>query len=346
MANRQVDVFISGAGPVGLLLAYQLTRLGISVHIIDAADKGSPDFPMYGRACTLYPRSIELLDQMDLYDDMAQIAFNCRSGFTYNKGKKVQGRGWSIFEGWTGKTFFEDFMNLRLKYSEDVFREKLAGMGVHIQAPAKLETFELKEDAQDDYKIITKVSSMNDGTQEIRAKYIVGCDGGNSMVRKTAGIPFIGERHMDHWVRIDGVVKTNLPEARLGFGAIESPTHGQVLWVSLDHGATRIGYVLSPDLFEKYGTKMSAADAIKEARNAIAPFSLEFEEVHWHTVYGIQQHVAERFQDRERIFLAGEAAHTHSSGTAQGRCLLHLVNVARAYASYRHEHGHSRHRLS
>ena len=54
MADPKVDVFISGAGPVGLMLTYQLARLGISTYIIDAADKASPEFPMYGRASTLY----------------------------------------------------------------------------------------------------------------------------------------------------------------------------------------------------------------------------------------------------------------------------------------------------
>lgn len=54
MEHQKVDVFISGAGPVGLLLAYQLARLNVSTYIIDAADKASPNFPMYGRACTLY----------------------------------------------------------------------------------------------------------------------------------------------------------------------------------------------------------------------------------------------------------------------------------------------------
>ena len=71
-------------------------------------------------------------------------------------------------------------------------------------------------------------------------------------------------------------------------------------------------------MYTKYGKNMSKEDAIKEAKAAVAPFELEFEQVDWHTVYGIKQKVAERFQDRERILLAGDAGHTHSSGGAQG----------------------------
>ena len=109
-----------------------------------------------------------------------------------------------------------------------------------------------------------------------------------------------------------------MPEPRLGFAAIESKTHGHVLWAALDHSATRIGYVLSPEMYKKYGRNMSKEDAMREAKAAVAPFELEFDEVHWHTVYGVKQHVAARMHDRERILLAGDAAHTHSSGTAQG----------------------------
>lgn len=58
MAEQKVDVFISGAGPVGLMLAIQLARRGVSTYIIDAADKASPKFPMYGRACTLYRKTL------------------------------------------------------------------------------------------------------------------------------------------------------------------------------------------------------------------------------------------------------------------------------------------------
>ena len=60
MAERKVDVFIAGAGPVGLLLAYQLAKFGVSTYLIDAADKASPQFPMYGRACTLMRESKEV----------------------------------------------------------------------------------------------------------------------------------------------------------------------------------------------------------------------------------------------------------------------------------------------
>lgn len=304
---------------MGLLLAYHLTKLHHTIYIVDSADKASPDFPMYGRASTLFARSLEMLDQLDLYDALAQEGLHSCQTFTYRNVERVHGRGWKIFEnpGSLG-TYFEETMNLRLKFSEDIIRGKLEELGGEVHAPWKVIGLEVDEDAEDDYKCRVECVDPEGNTREVRARYVVGADGGSGAVRTLAGTPFPGQRKDRHWVRMDGVVKTNIPEARNGFGSVESPTHGQVLWLALDRGATRIRYALNDKLFAKYGRSMTPEQAVYEARAAVAPFELEFERVDWHTVYGIQQCVAERLVDRDRIILAGDAAHTHSSGLAQG----------------------------
>ena len=100
--------------------------------------------------------------------------------------------------------------------------------------------------------------------------------------------------------------------------AIESKTHGNVLWAPLDHGATRIGYAFTPQIAAKYPGDVTEETAVKEAIAAMAPFDVRFTEVHWWTLYSIGQRMARSFSDARRIFLAGDAAHTHSSGAAQG----------------------------
>jgi phenol 2-monooxygenase (NADPH) len=302
---------------VGLLLCYQLQRLGVSTYLIDTADKASPAFPMYGRACTLFPRTSELLDQLDLYDELAQTALLVHNLKNYRDGKHTRSAGLS---GWSnvGETFFDFFVNIRLKYSEDAFRKHASRVGGEVHAPVRLVDFVLDENAPDEYKITSVCRNLNGEEVKVRSKYIVGCDGGRSAVRTLAGIPFVGTDQTDQWVRIDGIVKTNVPDARTAQALIESNTHGLVLLAPLDHGATRVGYALSPRLVEKYGRSMSSDDAVNEAKAAVAPFELDFTRVNWHTVYVVKQHIADRLQDRERILLAGDAAHTHSSGSAQG----------------------------
>lgn len=67
--------------------------------------------------------------------------------------------------------------------------------------------------------------------------------------------------------------------------AIESKTHGNVLWAPLDHAATRIGYAYTPEIAQKYPDGVTQEIAEKEAIEAMKPFDVKFKEVHWWTLY-------------------------------------------------------------
>ena len=82
--SSEWEVITVGGGPVGLSLAYQLTRLGILTLTIEQFDKTQQD--MYGRACTLYPRTIEMLDKLGLLDEKLQVGFIGRGSVTYKYG--------------------------------------------------------------------------------------------------------------------------------------------------------------------------------------------------------------------------------------------------------------------
>lgn len=133
----------------------------------------------------------------------------------------------------------------------------------------------------------------------------MGADGGRSFVRKHANIPFEGDTSEDQWIRIDGIVETDMPSHRsYGYektpplpvqsrsytypvpvpSAIESKTHGNVLWAPLDHGATRIGYALSSEIAAKYPAGVTQDVAEKEAMESMKPFALKFKEIHWWTL--------------------------------------------------------------
>ena len=117
------------------------------------------------------------------------------------------------------------------------------------------------------------------------SKYIVGADGSSSAVRILAGIESEGEPSPFNWIRLNSFMKTDMPDARIGFAGLESATHGNVLWAAIDHGATRIGFTLPPDKFAKYNGKPTEEDAKHEAREAMLPFKLEILKVEWWTCY-------------------------------------------------------------
>ncbi len=147
-------------------------------------------------------------------------------------------------------------------------------------------------------------------------KYLVGANRGRSFVRRALDIPFDGSTTEDKWVRIDGIVETNMPKPRV-YDSIESPTHGNVLWPALDHAATRIGFEFTAERQKQYPEFNEAAD-ITEAIASVKLFTLKFHQVDWFTVYSVGQRVARNFFTKDCVFLAGDACPTQSSGAAQG----------------------------
>ncbi|KZS95130.1 FAD/NAD(P)-binding domain-containing protein [Sistotremastrum niveocremeum HHB9708] len=316
--NKTVDVLVVGGGPTGLLTAYNLLKLGVSVHLVERYEKSTQ--AIYGRACILWPRTLELLDQLGVYEDLSDIGFVLRGADTYRDGKRLEGRGWSfVGNASRGKTFFTHHIGVRQKYSEDVFRRFIRGIDpTALSAPDVFVDY-VQDETNAEYPITANIQK-NGTAYSVKCKYLIGADGARSAVRQQAQIDFPGSISPQRWIRLDAVVKTDMPNPRSRGVAIESPTHGNILWTLVDHGRTRLGYALPPKLSEEYdnGTlEITAEVAMEEARKAVAPFTLEFEELDWYTVYSISQRVADVYI-KGNVVLTGDACHTHSSGTAQG----------------------------
>ncbi|KIX08971.1 uncharacterized protein Z518_00049 [Rhinocladiella mackenziei CBS 650.93] len=329
-----VDVLIVGAGPVGLNLAYQLRRFSsppisprpesapITIHIVETHPK--PVQETFGRAVTFWPRSMEILSQMGLAEQITQQCVAVRSSAAYDStGTEVFGRGWSFLEG-IEDTRFKFASVLRQKFVEDSFRAELRKLGVEVSEMRKFVGLEVDDSVGVGGKGRVKArifdSSAGEGNEReymVKCRYLIGCDGSRTLVRGAAGIESDGDRTEDKWVRIDGVLKsTTMPKPR-SYGAIESPIYGNVLWIPLDHGATRIGFALNEERRKMY-KELNQEAFVQEAQLSVKPFDIEYERVDWASVYSVGQRVAKNFWAKESVFIAGDAAHSHSSGAGQG----------------------------
>lgn len=332
-SDKKVDVLICGGGPVGLLIAYCLARHGgVTSYVVEQHERIKQI--AYGRAAMIAPRTLEMLDQLDLADTLGQIGFVMRRQVAYKNGERVQDLGVTFADLYD--TFFDHVLLCRQRYTEDVIRDgysKCSGGTIHYGE--RLVDFAI-EGIDEKYAVKSTVETQEKDLISIRSRYIIGADGSRSMVRELAGIAFEGEKTNRHWIRIDGIVETNMPEARIGLCGIESPSHGSILWACLDHGVTRVGFALPEKIWEEVGANITQGDVIREAQKALQPFTLEFKTVDWWTMYSVGQRLVSEYRKNDRIFLAGDAAHTHSSGAAQGMNTgLHdAVNLAWKLAGF------------
>ncbi|KAJ7593451.1 FAD binding domain-containing protein [Mycena floridula] len=320
---------IVGGGPVGSLVAYQLARFGCKPLLVEQDDKTNQ--PCYGRATTLWPRTIEILDQIDIAERLIQLGVATRSGLHFHDGKRVHG---GLMYGARmdklGDTFYKFALHLRQRLTEEQLSDALEEYGISHRICHRFERYSVDE-SDPEYPITVIVRDLEkDVLVTIKTKYLVGADGGKSTVRKLANISFIGDSTTSRWIRMDAKVSfpvdstsasspLAMPNPR-SLNSIDSASHGQILWCPADNGLTRIGYVFSAALIEKYGGEAAITKEIivEEAKKALAPFNAQFNQVDWWTIYGIGQRIASTFCTEDRVFLAGDACHTHSSGSAQG----------------------------
>ena len=311
---EQVDVLVCGAGPVGLLIAYCLARYGLSTYIVEQHERAKQ--MMYGRAAMIAPRCLEMLEQLDLVDALTQMGFIVRGQVHYKNGERIEATRYASSN--ITDTFYDYLLLVRQKHTEEVFREaytKSSGKSVHYGV--KLLNYHIDE-GPNDYWVLNTLESRDGAHISVKSRFIVGADGGRSTVRELARIQFQGDKTNHHFIRIDGIVKTNMPEARGGLCGIESSSHGSVLWACLDHGRTRIGFAFPEKLWKEIGANITKEDVIREAKKALQPFTLEFESVDWWTAYSVGQRLASNYRARDRVLISGDAAHTHSSAAAQG----------------------------
>jgi 2-polyprenyl-6-methoxyphenol hydroxylase-like FAD-dependent oxidoreductase len=176
-------IVIAGAGPTGLTLACELARRGIAVRLFDAAHE-----PFAGsRGKGLQPRTLELLDHMGLAPQII-AAGGPYPGFYLHAGPLGTPFGsMSKTRAPTSDVPYPNIWMLPQWRTEAILRARFSELGGRVEYGTKLSTF-----AQDERGVSVTLSS-DAGEQQLRAAYLIGCDGGHSAVRKALGVNFRGE---------------------------------------------------------------------------------------------------------------------------------------------------------
>ncbi|KAH8926311.1 hypothetical protein BT69DRAFT_1239221 [Atractiella rhizophila] len=182
------------------------------------------------------------------------------------------------------------------------------------------------------------IGAAEEGSEEwIEADYVVGCDGARSWVRGQLGWKLEGEAANYYWGVLDGIPITDFPDIRKRC-AIHSADAGSVMIIprerqsasppllTIVHEAEESAAVVR--LYVMLGqteegkridrTKISPEMILSTARNIFKTYAFDIKEIEWWTCYEISQRLCPNFSANNRVFIAGDACHTHSPKAGQG----------------------------
>ena len=182
---------------------------------------------------------------------------------------------------------------------------------------------------EDDYPVLVTFERVAEGhegeIETVHARYVVGCDGARSTVRAQIGRKMEGDFANQAWGVMDVLAVTDFPDIRFK-SLIQSDGHGNIVLIPREGGYLARFYIeldkLAAD--ERVRNKAITLDQLVAAANRIlSPYTLDVKDVPWWSVYEIGQRLTDSFDDGDadrepRVFIAGDACHTHSPKAGQG----------------------------
>ncbi|HSW17284.1 MAG TPA: FAD-binding monooxygenase [Ramlibacter sp.] len=331
-ASAQVDVLIVGCGPAGLTLAAQLAAFpDISVCIVEQKDGPLQLGQADGIAC----RTMEMFEAFNFAERVLKEACWINEVTFWKPDEKQSenivrhGRVQDTEDG------LSEFPHVVLNQARvhDFYLELMR------HSPSRLEPHYARrlvdvtvEPGAADYPVtvrLERIDATHAGQEEtVKARYVVGCDGARSNVRRSIGRHLVGDSANQAWGVMDVLAVTDFPDIRYK-SAVQS-AHGNLLVIPREGGYLARLYVEMDKLGDEErvaNRNITVDQLIAVAQRILHPHKLDVKDVPWWSVYEIGQRICDKYDDvpadevgsqLPRVFIAGDACHTHSPKAGQG----------------------------
>jgi 2-polyprenyl-6-methoxyphenol hydroxylase-like FAD-dependent oxidoreductase len=298
----QTDVLIIGAGPTGLALACQFVRFGVDFVIVEKSEGVTP----YSKAIGVHARTLEIYEQMDLAEPaVTQGTIAGKVRMLVDGEVKAELELSTLGEGLSSYPFvlmLEQSKNERLLY------DYLRSHGKDVLWNSELQSF-----SHDATGVTATVATPSGESQEITAKFLVGCDGAKSRVRRALDLDFSGSTFERVFYVADTQVDWQLPhdslhvclqkDSLLIFFPLKGEKRYRIVGTFPEEFAKDEGEILYEEIEQR----------IKQQ----AKLDLDIHDVEWFSTYKVHTRHVSTFSVG-RCYLAGDAAHIHSPAGAQG----------------------------
>jgi 2-polyprenyl-6-methoxyphenol hydroxylase-like FAD-dependent oxidoreductase len=293
------QVLIIGAGPVGLTLAAELARYGVSVRIVDKAAQRTDK----SKALVLWSRTLELLDRA-----------GCTESFVA-AGHKVDAANIVADKTVVARIKISDVdsaypyaLMLPQSDTERLLEEHLGHLGVNIERQTEMSRFEQDE------RGVTAVLRHADGKEEVvEADWLIGCDGAHSAVRHGLGLSFLGDTLQSDWILAD----LHLSGYPLPATEIVTYWHEDGVLVIFPMSATRFRIIADIGLSKEGAPVDPTLDEVQAIVDRRGPGGMVGSDPIWLSAFRINERKVADYR-AGRVFVAGDAAHVHSPAGGQG----------------------------
>ena len=328
----RTDVLIVGSGPAGLTLAAQLASFAdISTVLIEQKpgpmEKGQAD----GVSC----RSMEMFQAFGFAHRVCAEAYSVNETTFWKPDPENPqdiirtGRIQDVEDG------LSEMPHVILNQARvhDMYLDSMRRSPTRLEPDYGCRVLELTIDDDPTHPVQIKIEQNRDGAKPVttlmRARYVVGCDGARSAVRSAIGLELKGDSANKAWGVMDVLAVTSFPDIRQKT-LIQSGSGGTLLIIPREGGYMARIYVEMETLAEGERARnrnISETDLINAAKSIFHPYTFDVQETVWWSVYEIGQRLTDRFDNLDdatsddrhpRVFIAGDACHTHSPKAGQG----------------------------
>jgi 2-polyprenyl-6-methoxyphenol hydroxylase-like FAD-dependent oxidoreductase len=299
VSSNRPQVLIAGAGPVGLTLANELSRHGVSVRIVDKAAARTDK----SKALVLWSRSLELFDDAGYVDAFLSAGFPAH-GAQISTGKEVVAE--VTLDSVDSRYPFA--LMIPQSETERILEEQLASRGIKVERSVELAAFADKGASVD-----ATLKKADGATEKLAADWLVGCDGAHSTVRHGLNFTFDGTTLESDWYLGDGHIDALEPNDRLH---IFWHRDGILAFFPITGNRWRVVGDLGPVADRGPHADPSLDEINKLIAHRGSP-SLVMTDPIWLSSFRINERKVRDYRNG-RVFLAGDAAHIHSPAGGQG----------------------------
>ncbi|OHW90150.1 FAD binding domain-containing protein [Colletotrichum incanum] len=311
--SEECDVLICGSGSAGLCSAVWLARCGINFKILERRE----GLLKQGQADGVQVRTVEILEHLGLSEDVLKEAYHVLE-LAFWSPDENGGIRRSHLEPDTepGLSHLPHVILNQARINELLIQDIVNSSGEsHIRYGSDIqEVIVDSEAARNPEAHCVAVKSIENGIERTyRAKYALGCDGAHSAVRKSLGFKMIGDSTDVVWAVMDIYPKTDFPDIRKK--CVLQSDAGNLVIIPRE-GDEKVRFYMEMPVAKPSEV---TPEKVKERLNGIfKPYQVEITETSWFSAYSIGQRLADHFTKDNRVFLTGDACHTHSPKAGQG----------------------------